>query len=96
MGHLDHKIDIESSANIAAGSLDFNEVAKYESTLTSGSSGIFINPIGLGRLILIDASINDTMAAGIIRDATFVRRKHFAWTLLRRHIHLEFLRLFDV
>jgi bifunctional enzyme CysN/CysC len=69
VAHLDHKIDVNTFAEIEADSLQFNEIGKVQLDL---HSPIFCDPYGknrsTGSFIVIDPFNNDTLAAGMIAD----------------------------
>ena len=69
IAHLDHKIDVNTFAELKADNLQFNEIGKVQLDL---HSPIFCDPYrknrSTGSFIVIDPFNNDTVAAGMIVD----------------------------
>ncbi len=71
IGRLNHKIDINTLGKVEAESLQFNEIGEVQIDL---QSPIFCDPYErnrtTGSFIVIDPFTNDTVAAGMIVEAT--------------------------
>lgn len=74
ISRLNHKLDVNTLAQVEADSLQFNEIGEAQIDL---QSPIFCDPYEsnriTGSLIVIDPLTNDTVAAGMIVEATLLQ-----------------------